>query len=243
LDHDLARRKNTALEPRHTYKVWEPHRYFRFPVSAEQILGLIEKAKREENRGMLGAFDQGNGFLCAAPTIEEVLELLEGMKFIGDGRPYLVQIVTADSFESLYDMPWDREIENAARVIRFAREQGDKRATKYLSSALRSTGVKPGPKRTEKYNRDRIGELRQRMGKIGLKQIPTGGDTVKQGRAISAKLLRFCKEVRYHYKLMGLPDVSEACDGRFAAWFNKKLAFNLPEELPLVNYALALAPR
>jgi hypothetical protein len=243
LDHDLSGLKNTALASRHTYKVWEPRRYFRFPVPAEQVDDLIQRAEGEENLGMLGAFDQRDGFLCAASTIEQVLDTLKRLNVVSDSYPRFVQIVTVKSFEFLEDMPWDREVENAARVIRLARVRGDKRAIKYLSSALRSAGTKPGPKRTEKYNRGRIRELGQPMDKIALKQIPVGGDTVKQGRAISAKLLRFCKEVRFHYKLLGLPDITETCDHKFAAWFEKKLAFNLPEELPLVNHALRLAPK
>jgi hypothetical protein len=225
------------------YKVWEPRRYFCVPLPAQEVYGLIQKAKREENRGMLGAFDQVNRFLCAAPTIQEVLYLLKRLNSISDNHPCFVQIVTARTVEDLLVMPWDHEVENAARVIRLARERGDERAMKYLSSVLRSAGVKPGPKRTEKYNRERIRELRQRMNKIGLKQMSSSGDPERHGRVISAKLLRFCKEVRFHHKLMGLPDVKETCDPAFAAWFKKKLAFNLPQELPLVSYALALAPQ
>jgi len=63
-----------------------------------------------------------------------------------------------------------------------------------------------------------------------------------QANAVSVRIGRFCKEVRVHYALIGAPDISSSCDERTASWFAKKLNFQLPDELPLIRYALSRGP-
>jgi hypothetical protein len=147
-----------------------------------------------------------------------------------------VRIATAQSLPLLERLSWDRQVADAASTIKAAVARRDEPALRILRSALRATGVKRGPKRSEEYNRARIDELRQDMEGIPHKIVAS---EASQANAVSVRIGRFCEEIQVHYALIGAPDISCSCDERTASWFAKKLNFRLPDELPLIRYALS----
>jgi hypothetical protein len=215
---------------RAAYKSWKPFQYFYFPLSTQASSQLLTRARRERNLGLLGAYDQADKFLCAAPRFRGILAVLRRMEYRG-----FVRIATAQSLLSLERLPWDRQVDDAESTIKAALARRDKGALTIFRRALRATGVKRGPKRSEEYNRARIEELRKDMKGVPHKIVASDA---RQANAVSVRVGRFCRDIRYYYTLIGAPDISRSCDERTATWFKRKLGFHLPDDLPLIRYAL-----
>jgi hypothetical protein len=190
--------------------------------------------KRGLNWGVLRVYDgDSDRIICTAATLELLLKVLRACGYKGQ-----VRVVTARCVEDLPIPSWEREIERAEQIIKTARKRGDKRASRRLTNAVRSAGVKRGPKRTAEYNRARIEELRKRMEGKPLKQIASTYKPDVDAHAVSVRLGRFCGKVGQLFILWGEPDISAGWDPQFAEIFAKELNFEIPDELPLVRYAL-----
>ncbi len=186
------------------------------------------------NWGVVRAYDgDSDRIIGTTTTIGSLLRVLRALGCRGQ-----VHVVTASSEEDLPIPSWEREIERAEQTIKRARERRDDRALRRLASALRSTGSKPGPKRTAEYNRARIEELRMRLDSMPLKQIASTYKPDIEAHAVSVRLGRFCRKVGELFVLWGKPDISAGWDAKFAEIFAKKLNFKISDELPLVRYAL-----
>ena len=186
------------------------------------------------NWGVLRVYDgDSDRIICTTSTIGLLLKVLRAC-----GCKDWVRVVTARCVEDLPIPSREREIERAEQIIKAFRDKGDKRAIRRLSHAVRSAGVKRGPKRTAEYNRARIEELRKRMEGMPLKQIAATYKPDIDAHAVSVRLGRFCRRVGLQFILRGQPDISTGWNADVAEIFAKKFNFEIPGELFLVRYAL-----
>jgi hypothetical protein len=232
LDRDLSRRKNTALKPRPSRK--KLARYLHFFLDVGTTMSDENLEKTGLNWGVVRMYDgDSDRIIATTATIGSLLKVLRALGYRGQ-----VRAVTASSVGDLPIPSWEREIARAEQTIKKARVRRDEGALRRLASALRSAGSKPGPKRTAEYNRARIEELRMRLESMPLKQIASTYKPDIEAHAVSVRLGRFCRKVGELFVLRGKPDISAGWEEGLAEIFAKRLTFKIPDELPLIRYAL-----
>jgi hypothetical protein len=211
-------------------------KYFYLEIGQPGTEGETQEraAERGVNWGVLRVYDgDSDRMLCTAVSFVALLKVLRALGLKGS-----VRVVTARCVEDLPIPSREREIERIEQTIKAFRTRGDRYALRRLSRAVRGTGVKRGPKRTGQYNRDRIEELRKRKEAVPYKQIAPPYRADIGAHTASVRVGRFCRSVAQLFVLRGAPDVSSGWDPQLAEAFAKKLDFKIPEELPLVRYAL-----